>query len=136
MQPKTILLIEPDTKLREVEALLLRFFGYDVRCVATAGEAISRVKTERPDLVVTDVFAPGEGGARFLRRLADAGRGTPVLVLTAYAMDHLAASVGAAPYEILSKPCDAATLRAAVDRLAPRCPPRGRVVQARAHPIA
>ena len=117
MDSKTILLIEPDTKTREVEALLLRFFGYEVRYAATAAEGLSRVKTEGPDLIVTDAFAPGEGGTRFLRRLAQAGCDTPMVVLTAYPLEDLDGLAGTFPCEILSKPCDAATLRSAVTRL-------------------
>lgn len=124
MRPKTILVIEPDAKTREVEALLLRFFGYEVLCASTAGEGLSRVKREGPDMVVTDAFAPGEGGAQFLQRLAHAGRDIPVLVLTSYPMEDAGALFGSAPCEILSKPCDAARLRSAVARLARHGSPR------------
>jgi DNA-binding NtrC family response regulator len=115
MTPKTILLIEPDARTRELEALLLRYFGYEVQCAATAREGLHLARTDHPDLVVTEVFAPGEKALAYVSRLARAVPGAPVLLLTASGVAEDAAHL---PCEVLSKPCNAEALQAAIARLA------------------
>jgi two-component system OmpR family response regulator len=122
VERKTILLIEPDAKTRDLEALLLRYFGYDVRAAATAREGLHLARAEGPDLVVTDLFAPGEKAAAFLARLGRAARDAPVLLLTAYPVDDCAAECAS---RVLSKPCNADALQRAVSNLLASATRRG-----------
>jgi DNA-binding response OmpR family regulator len=57
--------------------------GFTVRAVASGEEALDHVEADPPDLVVLDVMLPGIDGFEVLRRLRGAGRGMPVIVLTA-----------------------------------------------------
>lgn len=114
MERKTILLIEPDAKTRDLETLLLRYFGYDVRAAATAREGLHLARAEHPDLVVTDLFAPGEKAAAFLTRLARAAQDAPVLLLTA---DQVDGGAAAGASRVLPKPCTAEALQRAVSNL-------------------
>ena len=137
MERKTLLLIEPDAKTGDLEALLLRYFGYDVRAASTAREGLHLARAVHPDLVVTDLFAPGAKAADFLARLGRAARDAPVLLLTAYDVDGDAAD-GAS--RVLPKPCNADALQRAVSNLlgsaGRRERGRARRRRVRAHPAA
>jgi two-component system, OmpR family, phosphate regulon response regulator OmpR len=81
-----ILVVDDDRRIR---ALLSRFLvkeGYLVSAVASAAEAMERLRILVFDLVVLDVMMPGENGLLFAKRLR-AGAGpwasTPILMLTA-----------------------------------------------------
>jgi DNA-binding response OmpR family regulator len=57
--------------------------GFEVRVAASGEEALARLATEAPDLVVLDVMLPGIDGFEVLRRLRREGREVPVVVLSA-----------------------------------------------------
>jgi PAS domain S-box-containing protein len=69
---ETILLVEDEDPVREVNALLLESLGYQVLQVASAEEALHLVQSKRAkvDLLFTDVIMPGMSG----RELAEAFR--------------------------------------------------------------
>ena len=83
------------------------------------------MRTERPDVIVSDVGMPGEDGHDFLRRVrslsADSGGQTPAIALTAFAQprdEHLAREAGFNAY--FSKPADPTEIVASVATLAAR----------------
>lgn len=65
----TILVIDDDpVTLATAEALLTRL-GHDVTTAASGPEGIGRVLAREPDLVVTDIFMPGQDGLETMRRI-------------------------------------------------------------------
>lgn len=50
-----VLIVEPNDDFRYVFALLLELMGYTVETVGNAAEAIDRVKTSAPDVVLTEL---------------------------------------------------------------------------------
>lgn len=76
---------EPDIRL--LIELILGRAGYRVDSVPTGEQALSAIASERPDLVLLDIFLPGLSGWEVAERLA--GEGTlphlPVLMLSAHA---------------------------------------------------
>ncbi|HEU4558334.1 MAG TPA: response regulator [Longimicrobium sp.] len=80
----TVMLVEPDPQARDIAALLMRYYGYEVFCVAGFTEAMQLARAVRPDGIVTERLEnPGGAGtiADALRWDA-ATRSIPVLVLT------------------------------------------------------
>lgn len=84
-----ILIVEDDEKIRASLLALLRAEGYAVEAAASAEEAEARLLPDRPeasiggvDLLLLDVRLPGESGVAFARRLAEAGRLPPTIVLS------------------------------------------------------
>jgi CheY-like chemotaxis protein len=60
-----------------------------VETVASAAEAVKRVESWRPDVLLSDIGMPGEDGYELIRRVrelpADRGGRTPAAALTAFA---------------------------------------------------
>ena len=83
---ETILMVEDDVDLRELQSLLLQDLGYDYIVANDATAAIAVLESPRRiDLLLTDVGLPGMNG----RQLAEIARtmrpGIPVVFLTGYA---------------------------------------------------
>ena len=77
-----ILVVDDDTRLRELLKSFLSRNGFRVSTASHAGEARERLQTLDFDLIVLDVMMPGETGLAFaaeLRRTDD----VPILMLTA-----------------------------------------------------
>jgi DNA-binding response OmpR family regulator len=80
-----LLVIEDNANLANGLRHNLEYEGHDVSMASTAGEGLSRVRSESPDLIILDLMLPDRSGYRVLRELREAGDQTPVLVLTALA---------------------------------------------------
>ena len=78
-----VLLVEDDGDLADLLGLHLREAGYAVEAVADGALALQRALADPFDLVVLDLMLPGMGGMEVCRRLREAGRTVPVLMLTA-----------------------------------------------------
>lgn len=67
--PKRILVIDDDDQVRATARKALQRAGYDVRDAADAAAGL-RLLRERPaDLVVTDIYMPGQDGLETIRQL-------------------------------------------------------------------
>jgi two-component system response regulator MprA len=78
-----VLIVDDEPAVRESLTNSLVFEGYVVVAASDGVEALDRVKTERPDLIVLDVLMPRLDGLTACRRLRAGGDITPVLMLTA-----------------------------------------------------
>jgi CheY-like chemotaxis protein len=105
---KRILIVEDNSEVRELLALILRRSGYDIAEAATGLDAIDQAHATRPDLIIMDLGLPEITGDEATARLkADPStRHIPVIVNTAFhkgtALVERAIAAGAA--EILHKP--------------------------------
>jgi CheY-like chemotaxis protein len=61
-----ILLVEDDPDAREVIAMLLNGQGYDVSAAANGFGALSQLKKEIPDIIISDLNMPGMSGSELL----------------------------------------------------------------------
>jgi CheY-like chemotaxis protein len=110
----SILVLDDRSDDRELLATLLGHAGYSVRGASTGEEALGQVRTERPDLVITDILMPGMNGYEFVRRLRTDPEtdGLPVVFCTAHYEEgevrHLAAACGVTQF--IPKPCDPDTV--------------------------
>jgi two-component system, OmpR family, KDP operon response regulator KdpE len=76
-----VLLVEDDTRLRLALRATLRTRAFDVIEAATGEEALVRVASDHPDLIVLDLRLPGIDGIETLRHLRTFSS-APVVVLT------------------------------------------------------
>jgi two-component system cell cycle response regulator CpdR len=80
-----ILLAEDDNLTRTVLGQFLRANGYEVELAADGAQAISLLKENEFDLVVSDVVMPNVNGRDLSDHVSSISPGTPVLLMTAYA---------------------------------------------------
>lgn len=113
----TLLLIDPVAESRDITAMLMRYYGYEVFAAASFTEAMHLARAVRPDGIVTEFLDDPRGQ----RSIVDALRGDaatsriPVLVLSTHDTGegrHEATSAGAAAF--LAKPVNGDELRAAL----------------------
>src|SRR5688572_17382461 len=62
----TVLVVEDDPDMRELERQTLSYAGYDVLLAANGHEALFTLETHRPSVIVLDVMMPGMDGLTFL----------------------------------------------------------------------
>ena len=77
-----ILIVDDETKIVRLVADYLAAAGFSVATAGSGDEALMRVRTGRPDLVVLDLGLPGADGldvTRAIRRMGD----LPIIMLTA-----------------------------------------------------
>jgi len=116
---KKILIVDDNSDLRKLLALVLKNSDYDTVEAATGLEALKQARATRPDLILMDLFMPDVTGDEAMAWLkADPlTRNIPVIVTTAFLSGTLvgrAIAVGAA--EVLYKPFHLKSLHVVMQR--------------------
>src|SRR5262249_21373347 len=78
-----ILVVEDDSLVADAIRRGLSMAGFAVDCACDARQAESALAAEHFDLALLDIALPGTDGLTFLRRLRNAGKQLPVMILTA-----------------------------------------------------
>ena len=81
MSTPTILVVDDEPQIRRVMRTMLTSHGYSVTEAKSGDEALEKLRTERPDLILLDVNMPGISGldaCRAIRRSQD----SPIIMLT------------------------------------------------------
>src|ERR1700674_2478357 len=86
----TVLIVDDHATNRELVVNLLNYKGHRPLEAADGAEALALVRSERPELVISDILMPTMDGYEFVRRLrADpALAATPVIFYTAHYHDE------------------------------------------------
>ena len=108
---QTILIIDDDTSIGNLEQEVLERAGYGVRRAYSGTEALLLLTNVHPDLILLDLMLPGLSGEEILPRL----RGIPVIVVSAKVsvQDKVELLLGGAA-DYLTKPFDTKELLARV----------------------
>jgi signal transduction histidine kinase/FixJ family two-component response regulator len=115
----SVLIVDDEPDAREVLRRLLGRAGARPHVAASAQEARELLKTEQPQVIVSDIGMPGTDGYQLIRELRWQKVTTPAIALTAFARSEDASRAQAAGYQVhLAKPVDPAQLLAHVARLA------------------
>jgi PAS domain S-box-containing protein len=115
--PRRVLVADDNADMREYLVRLLRGAGYRVDAVADGQQALSHIRAERPDLVVSDVMMPRLDGLALVAALRNDPHtvGVPVLLLSARAGQEASIEgLQAGADDYLVKPFVAAELLARV----------------------
>ncbi len=83
VQPKKILVVDDDVRLRELLQRYLTEQGFNVKVVADAKEMDSVLASHEIDLLVLDLMLPGEDGLSICRRIRGSNMVIPIIMLTA-----------------------------------------------------
>jgi len=91
--------------------------GFDVVCCGTALEALERLATEPPDVVLTDYDMKGMDGIELCDRVVSNWPGLPVVLLTGHGTVAAAtAAIRAGAFDFIVKPLQAEPLTFALER--------------------
>lgn len=84
MPKPRILIVDDDADLRRLYAIGLNQNGFEVKLASNGLEAIDRIETERPDLILLDIAMPVMSGWEVLDRVnpPDSKSTIPVIVVT------------------------------------------------------
>jgi DNA-binding response OmpR family regulator len=123
----TILIVDDDDALRTLLRRVLKRAGYDTREAANGREALSYLREQPVDLMITDLFMPQQDGLETILELRRMNIRLPIIAMSGggsaaqYDMLRTASLFGAA--RVLMKPFRAEEVLAAIDALLPPKPP-------------
>ncbi|MEE2636544.1 MAG: response regulator transcription factor [Acidobacteriota bacterium] len=128
LSPGRILVVEDDPDIAELVGYHLARAGFDIDLSETGTDALERVRTEAPDLVVLDLMLPGLSGLEVCRLMRDDSRTArvPIIMLTARAQEQdriEGLELGADDY--VTKPFSPKELVARARAVLRRTPPDG-----------
>lgn len=79
-----ILIADDEPNIRLLYQSEFEADGYEVILAVDGKDALAKVDSERPDLVILDIRMPGVDGVEVLGRILDKHRTMPVILNTAY----------------------------------------------------
>jgi DNA-binding NtrC family response regulator len=113
MDNPKILIVDDEEAARYGMARALKH--YSVTEASGVEEARKLVPSARPDLILLDINLPGISGLDYLRELAAAEDGRPVVMITAHGSERTAVeAIKAGAYDYLAKPFEVDELRLVV----------------------
>ena len=110
---------EPSTRLGLTE--LVRTWGFATESAADGEEALQRVSTFRPSIIISDLVMPRRDGLELLRALKDDGSDYTVVILTAQGTVETAVeAMKEGAYDYLTKPIEPQRLKILLDKIVER----------------
>jgi two-component system chemotaxis response regulator CheY len=84
MMAKTILVVDDSASLRQIVSIALKGAGYDVIEASDGKDALSKLKGQKVNLVISDVNMPNMDGITFVKEMKKLPefKFTPVIMLT------------------------------------------------------
>ena len=81
---KTILIVEDEEAVRELEKFILEAQGYEVMEARDGLEGLAKAEFKRPDLILLDLMMPDVSGHRMFEEIQEhpATAGIPIVVVT------------------------------------------------------
>jgi signal transduction histidine kinase/FixJ family two-component response regulator len=112
-----IVIIDDEPRMCDSLATLLAGEGHQVSAFQNAPEAAEAIRTQKVDLVITDIKMPEMNGIEILRVVKQVDDGIPVILLTGYAsLDSALEAISRGAYDYLLKPVDFNRLALSVNR--------------------
>ena len=88
MAPKRILIADRDDHTRKILSYLLERNGYEIQAENNGLDAVSRVSSHQPVLIIMDINLPGMDGFDFLRIIRDHPAWHDIKIIILSAMDR------------------------------------------------
>jgi DNA-binding response OmpR family regulator len=108
----TILIVEDDPDMREIERATLGCAGFDVRTASDGAEGLAQLEAKRPCVILLDLMMPRMDGLTFLaeRQRRGLAADVPVVCVSAAGPEMVAHAMRLGAHECLAKPADLDTL--------------------------
>jgi DNA-binding response OmpR family regulator len=113
-----ILLAEDDTLILKTMELFLKKEGYEVICSKDGLDAVEKIDTMFPEMIVVDIMLPYFSGLEIVGKVKQGPRPVPMIVISAMGQQSVvdeAMKLGADDY--ISKPFNIAQLKASLKQL-------------------
>lgn len=105
--PVRVWLVEDDNSIRWVLDRALRNGGMLPKAFDAAEAALTALRTDVPDVLITDIRMAGQSGLELLRRVREVHPDLPVIVMTAYSdLGNAVSAYEGGAFEYLAKPFD------------------------------
>jgi len=112
---QTILIVEDSSDISRLVRHILSQAGYEVLVAENGPDGWAAFEEVHPDLVLLDVNLPGIDGIELCRRMKQASRSTPVIILTVQAeTEAVQRGIRAGANTYLAKPFEISQLMAAI----------------------
>ena len=113
----TILIVDDEEDSRAALEVLLGTWGYLTDVASEGRDALKKVTTLRPSLVITDLIMPDMDGLSLMRSVQQELPRVPVIILTGRAtVDSAVAAMRQGAYDYLTKPVDLDRLRLLIEK--------------------
>jgi DNA-binding NtrC family response regulator len=116
-----ILIVDDEPSNRNILSQELTHEGYSVVTAGDGREALRKVESSRPDLIILDYMMPDLSGLEVLKELRKRENDTPVVMITAYGtMERAVESMKEGAYDFITRPFEpdhiALVVRKALER--------------------
>ena len=99
--------VDDDSSIRWVLERALTQAGIENESFTHADQLLTRIASEQPDVIISDIRMPGTDGLELLAKINDAYPDLPVIITTAHSdLDSAVASYQRGAFEYLPKPFD------------------------------
>src|SRR5438132_8902008 len=116
-----VLIVEDEPTTRAGLTELVSTWGFTTESAADGQEALQRITTFRPSIVITDLVMPRMGGLELLRALKDEGTALTIVILTAQGTVETAVeAIKEGAYDYLTKPVEPPRLKILLDKIVER----------------
>ena len=116
-----VLIVEDDSAARVGLEQLVKSWGFVAESASDGQEALQKVTTFRPAIVITDLVMPGMDGLELLRALQQQGADVTTLLLTAQGTVETAVeAMKEGAYDYLTKPVEIQRLKVLLDKIVER----------------
>jgi len=112
-----IIIVDDEKRMCDSLTKLLSDDGYQVKAFQNSPEAAAAIRSEKIDLVITDIKMPHMDGLEMLQAVKNVDEDIPVVLMTGYAsLDSAVEAVSQGAYDYLLKPVEFAHLELIVNR--------------------
>jgi len=107
-----LLIVDDEVNAREGLATVLRGWGYETETAPDAREALEKIASFNPTLVIADLRMPGMGGLELLKQVRDSGASLSFIILSGQGtIGEAVEATKLGAYNFLEKPLDPNRLR-------------------------
>ncbi len=82
MAKPRVLIVEDESDVRRLFAIGLNQRGFEVKLAANGAEAVERITSEKPDVILLDWIMPLMDGSEVLERVTDGASSIPIIVIS------------------------------------------------------
>ncbi|MEA2486863.1 MAG: two-component system, OmpR family, alkaline phosphatase synthesis response regulator PhoP [Actinomycetota bacterium] len=110
--PKTILIVEDEDAVRELEKFILEQEGFDVMEARDGLEGLAKAEFKKPDLILLDLMMPDVSGGRMFDEMKEhpVTAGIPIVVVTGKPDAHETFDDQIGPENVIMKPFESEAL--------------------------